>query len=317
MLPASEGLKQNLPETAVSKETFDNDNKIAGTHYLYHGRASKIVRDQVVDFYVIEHTTFVDLDHEDFLPHGRKLASYVDRATDKPRIPESGKSDCLSPLGILSCPKMPKEPFVNGVNGYVFVLDCTAVQKVVDRQMKLLKDVVEKCRKQAKPIAVVLTKRDHFDYKFTKLHPKQKAYLEKLVCFEVSAKEGIGVDAPFFYLHQLAPKAGRLKKLPDYDAQLELSARAERRAWEEICSALWKEAAGVHAKWMEMVEKIRRSPALAALAFYGGTEAIDEFARVQGRAVQVLAKQLTDLCRTSADIDGDITRAASQNKTIR
>lgn len=217
-----------------------NGREWGGLHYLYFGSVVKrpCPSRHLVVFHVVEHTTFVD----DFLaPHpGHEM--YVTRAT-------SAALNCpakISYLGKvftgLQLDKRERFPAMfNGqrhcVGGYLLVLDPTREEKEIDYQIDLLRAALDQIEQQRNPhrLALAITKCDAASAEDLQVvRDKVCNRLGDISYFELSARNGVGVDAPFYYIYNAVEAAATGRRIPSvfvpYSSSATARAAAESRA---------------------------------------------------------------------------------------
>ena len=216
--------------------------------------------------HVVEHTEFVD--DACYRPLGTNVKPYQERATTaKLSSPGKVSYRCHSDIGDRKEEReeFPIEFSAKGVDGYIFVLDPTSSSEMKRQQMKLLDTCLARLPKN-KPVVVTLTKCDtlspaeqeqfntaDFDimkfftgtchggsmrkkqkdsqmFAFHSLPGKLELRKEKksIPVFCVSARDGVGVDAPFLFLahtvlclHGSPPRQARYSKLLVEQAKME------------------------------------------------------------------------------------------------
>ena len=304
-------------------------------HFLYFGSVVKLIAQRPAVFHVVEHTTFVDNALQPLTGGG----SYAVRAT-RGSLHSSGKVAYLtmkydqykeanaeiSPAEARSTSRSVKrrhaarERFpttfdgnTSAVAGYVLVVDATRVAGEMDLQMDLMEMVVGSLRDQPNPfrMAVAVTKCDESSSKrLSFVSDELHRRLGDVAVFFVSARKGVGVDSPFFFIHsQVVQENNALNPspsgaLPFKQAQ---SARehAIKRASDEARTFLKNTVLRFDMTWKEFSAMAGGSQALVALFSLRGAMFCQQLFR--DRLVDILRGSLRETLAAGLSNHPDLT----------
>ena len=216
-----------------------------------------------VAFHVVEHTTFVD--QESQMPfQGGDECLYTARATS-PSLPVIRQHAYIgrrfSGLQMDKRERLP--PIFNGlrsfVSGYLLVLDVCRCTEEIRQQLDALEDALLSISAQRLPhrVAVALTKCDAVSaVRLHELHELVSSRLVTVAIFEVSARRGVGIDAPFFYLYRSAQSGRSLDhsqwSIP-YSVSLEAKSLISSRMERNLRKALATHVTDFHTTYESLV----------------------------------------------------------------
>lgn len=245
-------------ESCTSEAAFQSSEH-CNVHSLYFGSVVKNVprhgvfesstceqtdgahHDKAV-FHIVEHTVFVNQDS--LLPlSGGEEDLYASRATS-PGLPcvrqHAYIGQRFSELHPEKREHLP--PIFNGlrafVSGYLLVLDVARCNEEIHLQLEALEDILLSISAQRHPhrVALALTKCDAVSTeRLQEVRDLVQHQLVTVAVFEVSARRGVGIDAPFFFIFRSAKSDtclnASLWSIPyslSQDARQLLSSQSER-----------------------------------------------------------------------------------------
>ena len=298
----------------VDESSFKSRPETLGSHCLYHGKVVKRPRSRPVVFHVVEHTTFFDSDGKVHPSEGEDEKNYIERAT-KRELKLPGKKSYWSMNAKKDSGKNAEIiPKLFQADGYVFVVDFTQDQKSVFVQMHLLDRLESMLRRsRGKPFVVALAKCDavtaeqlaNFKEEVKKHAP------DAAVCY-FSAREGVGVDAPFMRLFVEKSDGGDAPTHTPMPFEMARKARqhAEETARKDFREALEANLINFDSTLEEFVRRSRVTigPSFAALLVLVNKEECAKLFRQRLVSLQVV--KLKKTLRNAVDSHPDLKNFA-------
>ena len=297
-------------DSLVSARKWEEDPAISGDHFLYWGATTRHLQDgSKARFQVVEQTEFYDKEAAsaeggELEPHPCE-SGYLERAScvrvatssvGKVAVRLKAEQASARAGGIRSTTQIfPNEDFAGkngGVLGFACVFDPTLSGERMERQIAYLTQLLQGLSKRKKKIVIVCTKCDEASEEQIKLGASLAAgALKKAIpFFEVSSRDDINVEDPFFTLIGQARKSPKLPRTPkspknsrhfsigghvSYKDAVSLRKRDVHRAKDAYRRLLQKKITSFSAVWSEAYLELESEEEFSNLLELAGKEGKD------------------------------------------